>query len=149
MTSMFRKASGFTLISALFLVVVVALLGGYMVELSTAQHTSSAGDIAQTRARYALKSGVEWVAYQLFESGRNCSGVRSSTTPVTVSDLGTGSDTGSLEGFEVKVTQCDTYFVSEGSLSYALFDVSLSAEQGTQGSPDYVKVEMSATLSEN
>jgi MSHA biogenesis protein MshP len=59
-----RKASGFSLVSAIFLLVVLAALGVAMVTISTVQHQSSGLDVQGTRAYQAARAGIEWGVYQ-------------------------------------------------------------------------------------
>lgn len=59
-----RHQSGFTLASAIFLLVVLSALGAAMVYISTLSHTTSAMDIRGSRAYQAAKAGIEWGAYQ-------------------------------------------------------------------------------------
>ena len=57
--------SGFVLPSAIFLVVILAALGGYMVTLSRTSHISGALDIHGSRAYQAARAGMEWAAWQV------------------------------------------------------------------------------------
>jgi MSHA biogenesis protein MshP len=63
---------GFSLISAIFLLVVLAGLGVAMVSISTVQNTSSALDIQGARAYQAARAGVEWGAYQYLRNSAAC-----------------------------------------------------------------------------
>lgn len=60
-----RRHRGFSLISAIFLLVVIAGLGAAMLNISGTQHTSSALDVQGTRAYHAARSGIEWGVYQM------------------------------------------------------------------------------------
>ena len=55
---------GFAIISAVFLLVVLAAIGVAMVTFSTAQHTASGQDVMGARAYQAARAGVEWALYQ-------------------------------------------------------------------------------------
>lgn len=55
---------GFSLVSAIFLLIVLAALGVAMVTISTTQHQSSSLDIEGVRAYQAAKAGIEWGVYQ-------------------------------------------------------------------------------------
>ena len=55
---------GFAMVSAIFLLVVLASLGVAMVTLSTSQHASSAMDVMGSRAYQAARAGIEWALYQ-------------------------------------------------------------------------------------
>jgi MSHA biogenesis protein MshP len=51
---------GFAAIAAIFLVVVLAALGGFMLTFSNTQHITSAQDIQGSRAYWAARAGLEW-----------------------------------------------------------------------------------------
>lgn len=55
---------GFAIVSAIFLLVVLAGLGVALVTFSTSQHASSALDVMGSRAYQAARAGVEWALYQ-------------------------------------------------------------------------------------
>lgn len=54
---------GFSILSALFLLVVLSALGAVLVTVSTTQHTSSALDVEGVRAYQAARAGLEWGLY--------------------------------------------------------------------------------------
>ena len=56
---------GFAIVSAIFILVVLSVLGAAMVSLSTSQHLGSAQDVQGARAYQAARSGVEWGLYQV------------------------------------------------------------------------------------
>lgn len=58
-----RSARGFSLPTAIFLLVILALLGAFMVSLSTTQNITSAQDVQGSRAYRAARSGIEWALY--------------------------------------------------------------------------------------
>lgn len=51
---------GFAAIAAIFLVVVLAALGAFMVTFSNTQHLTSAQDVQGSRAYWAARAGMEW-----------------------------------------------------------------------------------------
>jgi len=55
-----RLQQGFAAIAAIFLVVVLAALGGFMLTFSNTQQLTSAQDIQGTRAYWAAQAGLEW-----------------------------------------------------------------------------------------
>ena len=60
---------GFSLVTAIFLLVVVASLGALMMTFFTAQQQSSALDALDARAYQAARVGVEWGTFQITQSG--------------------------------------------------------------------------------
>ncbi|MGQ0579823.1 MAG: hypothetical protein ACT4PQ_13065, partial [Betaproteobacteria bacterium] len=63
-----NRAGGFSLISAIFLLVVVTLLGAYVVTLSTSQHASEALDVEGARAYQAARAGINWGTWELLQA---------------------------------------------------------------------------------
>ena len=59
------RQSGFTIVSAIFILVVLAALGAFMVTVSTTQQIGSALDVQGTRVYQAARSGIEWGVYQV------------------------------------------------------------------------------------
>ena len=52
-----------------------------------------------------------------------------------------------IEGFTVKVTNCDPYSITEAGKSYTLYDISVLSERGNYGDVDFVSRKIQATVS--
>ena len=63
-----RAQQGFAIVAAIFLVVVLAALGAFMVTFSTVQHTTTAQDLQGVRAYQAARAGTEWGAFQILRN---------------------------------------------------------------------------------
>ena len=59
------RFAGFVLPSAIFLLVILAALAAFLVNISTTQNMTSAQDIQGARAYHAARAGVEWGLYQV------------------------------------------------------------------------------------
>ena len=59
-----RNQSGFTLMQAIFILVVLAFLGMSMMRLSAVQSSTSLFALQGARAYQAARSGLEWAAAQ-------------------------------------------------------------------------------------
>jgi len=55
------------MVSAIFLLVILAALGAFMLSFSVVQHTTAATDLEGSRAYQAARAGVEWAAYQVLD----------------------------------------------------------------------------------
>ena len=60
-----KACRGFALASAIFLMVTLAALGAFIVNVSTSQQLGLALDIRGERAWQAANAGMEWVRYKL------------------------------------------------------------------------------------
>ncbi|MDH4051352.1 MAG: agglutinin biogenesis protein MshP [Rubrivivax sp.] len=59
------RQAGFTLVSVLFIVVVLAALGGALASISVRQQLGSAAELEGARAMQAARAGLEWGAFQV------------------------------------------------------------------------------------
>lgn len=71
---------GFSLVSAIFLLVVMAVLGAAMMNLSVTQHIGSALDMQGARAYQAARAGIEWGMYRTLRQA-TCAGGPTSFSP--------------------------------------------------------------------
>lgn len=67
--SAMRRNSGLSLVTAIFLLLILSALGLYITNLSTVQHSTSALDLQGSRAYHAARSGLEFGAYQAIVAG--------------------------------------------------------------------------------
>ncbi len=115
----FKADSGFTLVQAIFILVVLSLLGVVMVSLIGVQSSTSLFALQGARAYQAARSGLEWGASRA-GSGQSCSG------------------TMTIEDFSVAVT-CRSQSFTEGSTGpYDVYLIRATATFGNYGSPDYI-----------
>lgn len=126
-----KAEHGFAIVTALFLLVVLAGLGGFVVSVSTNQHIGSAMDVQGVRAYEAARSGVEWGLYQVnatpaynFSYGTPAVAVGSASEstracPANAINSFTLTPT-TLSAFTLTVTCAKTTDASSGPASYAL-----------------------------
>jgi MSHA biogenesis protein MshP len=63
---------GFASIAAIFLLVVLAALGAFMVSISSSQQLSAAQDVQGSRAYWAARAGLEWALGSLAATPAAC-----------------------------------------------------------------------------
>src|SRR5450759_1068271 len=132
---------GFSLVSAIFLLVVIAALGTFAVTLSTTQQQSAALDVLGSRAYQAARAGIEWGEYQVLTPGGviNCG-------PLAAPLLNNVTLTGTtLQNFTVTVN-CGSAAASEVGATVTMYKLDSTAWQGTSPSPNYVERQMSVTI---
>lgn len=124
-----RKQAGFSIITAIFLLVVLSFLGAAMVTFSTTQHQSAAMDVMGSRAYQAARVGVDWAAYQIVNgNGAACAKV------FNPGDLGAGV----LAPFTVTVA-CAATVISGESIGTVYAVTSTAVAGGAAGTPNYVE----------
>ena len=111
--------AGFTLVQAVFILVVLALLGVAMMRLSGIQSSTSVFAMQGARAYQAARSGLDWGAARA--SAGSCS---------------TGSSF-VVEGFNLTV-ECSSQAFNEGNGPYDIFTIRSTATFGSYGSADFV-----------
>jgi MSHA biogenesis protein MshP len=118
------RQRGMSLVAAIFLIVIVAMLGSFAVRLGMGQHQTVNLALLSSRALAAANAGIEWSAANALNPPNTCTGASTSFTLTQ----------GALAGFAVTVTCTRTVFLGEGKL----YVMSSSARYGTYGQPDYV-----------
>lgn len=63
-----QHQTGFTLVSVVFILVVLAVLGAAMAKMSMRQHLGSAAELGAARAYQAAYAGLEWGSVQVLRS---------------------------------------------------------------------------------
>lgn len=135
---------GFSLITAIFLLVVLSGLGAVMLSFFTAQQQSSALDVLGSRAYQAARTGVEWGAFQVIRSGVgggiSCTAAGAANTPPALA--------GSLATFSVSVTCASSAHtevaVPAGTLT--VYRLTSTATRGAAGQTDYVERQIEVTI---
>lgn len=118
-TSPERHAGGFTMVSALFIVVVLAALGAAITKVSTRQHLGSAAEVESARALQAARAGLEWAAFQV---------LRNPAPPAAApACFGTASFTAAgLSSYTITVS-CNRTSGTDGSTTLAFYQLTASA----------------------
>jgi MSHA biogenesis protein MshP len=127
-----QRQAGIGLVSAIFLLVVLAALGVAMLTISTSQQTASALDVQGARAYQAARAGIEYGLYQQLRNNK-CAN--------TSFALPAGS---ALNGFSVTVTCTQTPPLTGADAQLDRWTIravgcNRSACPAASTSPDYVQ----------
>jgi len=136
MQTVLRLERGFSLIAAIFLLVVIAALGTFAVTLSTTQQQSAALDMLGSRAHQAATAGIEWGAYQVLPANSTvfaATCLNSGSASQVISPLA-----GTLAEFTVAVN-CAGISAVEKTQTVWVYQLGASATQGVLNSSDYVE----------
>jgi MSHA biogenesis protein MshP len=113
-----RPERGFSLITAIFLLVVLAALGSFALTFSSVQQAGAALDVQGSRAYQAARSGIEWGLYQV-SAASACpaathlavpagAGMATLTVTVNCAILGSGSEGGAtVTVYGITATACN------------------------------------------
>lgn len=123
------RLHGFAMLSAIFILVVLATLGAFIVSVSTNQQTGFALDVQGVRGYQAARAGIEWGLYQVQASPGYNFGY-TSTDPNTrscfVSPTSFTPVAPMLSGFRVTVTCSATLAPGGGPTIYVVTAVACS-----------------------
>ena len=129
---------GFAAIAAIFLVVVLAALGGFMVTFSNTQQLTSAQDVQGVRAYWAARAGLEWAVVAIPATPALC--------PNAAATGVSGAVPAAIDGFALQIT-CSRRLYTEGGAAPTIFVVESRASAGTTvGGISYIERSVSATL---
>lgn len=123
-----EKQGGVALVAALFLIVVLAMLGVFAVRIGTAQQQTVNLSLLSSRALAAANSGIEYGANQALHAG---------VCPSTAVQFSLPAQ-GVLNGFTVEVS-CQ-------SVGGGMFQLTSKAWHGTFGSPDFAFSKLIKTM---
>jgi len=123
-TSLVGAQRGFSLVAAIFLIVVLAGLAVVAVRISTLQGQGVTEGLRAAQAFAAARSGVEWAAYRALNGGV--------CAPATLNLV-----EGGTAGFTVTVA-CSVSTHMEAGNTVNVYVLDVRAEAGAYGGPDYV-----------
>ena len=134
------RGSGFALPSAIFLLVILAALGAFILTVSTSQHMGAALDVQGARAYQAARAGIEWGLYQSLQA--------SACSPTSPSLTFSGT---TLAGFTVTVS-CSSSSTTELATTVTIDQITATAcNQAPCPNPNpganYVERQLTATVS--
>jgi len=127
------REAGFTIVQAIFVLVVLGMLGAYMVTMSTVQQATSTQALMQARAYQAARAGLEWGTKTVVDSDP--------------SECFTSSDGDfSLGVFDVDV-DCEKLDEGhEANQPFKVFNLKSTATYNDISSPDYVSRTLEVTI---
>lgn len=120
------RQAGFSLVAAIFLIVVLAALGAFAVQVAMAQYQGSNLELLEARAQAAAEAGAGYGA-TLARTQGTCS-----IPPLSLTQ-------GTLTGFVVTIT-CAATMQQIGTpvTTYNAYAITATATYGSYGQPDYV-----------
>ena len=138
------KERGFSLVSAIFLLVVLAALGIFMLSIYTTQRTVATQDVRGVLAYQAAKTGIEWATYQIL-TPENAAVVNTVFAGCT-NGMTPPAPQGALSGFVISV-DCQLSTATEAGNTIRVYQLSSTASSGSAPSSDFVERRITASIS--
>lgn len=126
-----RKQSGFAIMAAIFLLVILSALGLFMLNLSGTQNLTSAQDVQGARAYWAAYTGIQWAMARIITTN--------TCPPASASAF-------SVQSFALTVS-CSSLNYQENGLTVNVYRItSVATAGGNVGSIGYIERSLSTTL---
>tara|TARA_R110000782_G_scaffold250847_5_gene338279 strand:- start:518 stop:943 length:426 start_codon:yes stop_codon:yes gene_type:complete len=139
MTDYQKQQHGFSAIMALILIVLFALIGGYMATLSSVSSLNTTVSAGTMQAWFAARSGIEWAVQQIIVATPGvCIG-----SPTTINLSG-----GNTNGFTVVLTCNATSYTETGIGTYDVYALTSRATKGNIGDPAYVSRQINVSITD-
>jgi MSHA biogenesis protein MshP len=129
-----------SLIGAIFVLLVLAALAGWLVTVTGVQHATTLHGVLGTRAHFGARAGLEWAIHDIV----NAAGAGLDCAPGSTTF---GLAGGALDGFQVEVA-CSAQTVTEGAGTFQLYQLESSATHGVPGSLDHASRTLIATVAQ-
>lgn len=143
-----RLMRGFSIVTGIFLLVVLSALGAFMVVFTGLQQNTVQNDILGVRAYYAARAGIDWAVYQVTDPD-NAAPPAPPAFPVCPAGNVTGL-AGSLAPFTVTVTCSGPFAAEEAGRAIRTYSITATAcnQASCPGTPatGYVERQLSVTV---
>jgi MSHA biogenesis protein MshP len=126
---------GFTLVSAIFILLVFGLLGGYMLRTSAIQLDTTNYALQGARAYLVAKAGADWAIANIVNYGGTCTQVNAQTAM---------NFTG-INGFTVGLS-CTSQTYSEGAVSGTIYTITALSQYDSYSAGDYTARQVTVTV---
>lgn len=135
------RQQGVALVSAIFLIVVLAALGAYMLTLSGVEQTTVSRALISARTYHAARAGLEWGIHRAVAPPIVGTGECTDSPPSQFGLTGAGLD-------DVQVTvECNVANYNPGGpANYFVYTLTSTARYGAAGTADYAERRLQAAV---
>jgi MSHA biogenesis protein MshP len=120
------RMRGFSLVTGIFLLVVLSALGAFMVVFTGLQQNTVQNDVLGVRAYYAARAGINWALYRALDPENSIAPGQAVFAPCPAGTINTTAMGGSLAPFSVTVTCTDTS-ATEANRSIRVYEITATA----------------------
>lgn len=142
------RARGFTLVSVVFILVVLTALGAALANISMRQQMGSAAELESARALQAARAGMEWAAFQVLRNPAPPAAAPACPATTSFSPAGLASFTVTITCARTAATDGATAMVFYQLVANACNSPSSGACPNTASTPTrtYIERQVSWTL---
>ncbi len=121
-----RHARGFSIVTAIFLLVVLAALGAFMVVFTGLQQNTVQTDILGVRAYYAARAGANWAMFRALDPDNTIAPGAAAFAACPTGTIAQGAMLGSLGTFAVQLG-CNEFIATEGNRNIHIYEITATA----------------------
>lgn len=127
----FSRQRGISLVAVIFVMVILAALGGYLVSVTVFQQAATIFSLQGARALAAASSGIEWGVWY-----------------VRTNDACAGATSFTIGQFTVTQNSCSATSITEGVSTYNVFELQYTASStgSSFGNSDFASRTLRATV---
>jgi len=126
------RQQGITLIGAIFVLIIVSLLGQYLINIAAVSRQNTLIALQSARAYQAANAGIEWGSFQIINNGGNCPA--STTLNPAINNFTTVVSCNLLGSYE------------ENTITRSIYRITARSEYGVYGQLDYVSRQLQAIV---
>lgn len=120
------RARGFSLVTAIFLLVVLSALGAFMVVFTGLQQKTIEVDVQGVRAYYAARAGINWAMYRALDPDNTIAPAQNAFAACPVATINTMA--GTLAPFTVVITcPAPPLDYTEGNRTIRVYQITATA----------------------
>ncbi|OAI11051.1 hypothetical protein A1359_15245 [Methylomonas lenta] len=131
-----KTQRGFSIVMAIFVLVVLGLLGSYMVRMAGVQLSTFNQTLLGARAYQAAHAGIEWGIARI-SNGGNCADINAQTA----------MSFNGLNGFSVRLS-CSSQSYSEADQNPTVYRINALSQFGSYSSSEYVARELEVSITQ-
>lgn len=142
----FRKQHGFSLVAAIFLLVVLSALGAYMVTIGGTNRATTNASIQGARVYQAARSGMEWAIFLI--DNATSQALADTACDANINANSFSLNVSGLNGFTINTTCSRTTHSQGGTNNVSVYTItSIATSSAAYGNADYVRRRLTATIS--
>ena len=145
------RARGFALLAPIFLIVVIAALGVYIVTLTSTSNLSADYALRGNQAHFLARSGIQWAAANIVAQLPDATPAPTLAPALACNPSGSGAPVTVAPGagppdYQLTVSCVSATQFTEGATQYYVYEISATATHGASGQLGYVSRTVVSTL---
>lgn len=139
-----KSQKGFSIIIAVVLIILLALIGSYMATLTIVSSVNTTVSAGTMQAWFAARSGIEWAVQNVISA--NVCFTAADGNFATNGDGDFSINAGAINNFNITVTCAVDPYTESGPGFYNVYQITSRATRGTPGEIAYVSRQLNVSI---